>query len=115
MPEMEKRKPQDYIHPKLNETVKAIGGEYVFVKEAVLPFQGKKVLYLIGCAVFNSTCCGTGGVCYAHVPGFVHDLEYRINRDNRPVSRVSPIVDSRHQEEIHSAISRTEMVHQVEF
>ena len=105
----------DFIHPELNKTVKAIGGEYVFMKEAVLPFQGQEVLYLIGCAVFDTTCCGTGGVCYARVPGFIRESRYKTNKDGRPISNVIPVADRLTQKSIRMAITSRETVQQVEF
>ena len=105
----------DFTHPELNKTVKAIGGEYVFIKETVLSFQEQDVLYLIGCAVFDTTCCGTGGVCYARVPGFIRDPKYKTGEDGRPVSLVAPIVDPMAQREIRRAIGNREAVQQVEF
>lgn len=105
----------DFIHPELNKTVKAIGGEYVFMKEAVLSFQDQEVLYLIGCAVFDTTCCGTGGVCYARVPGFIRDPKYKTNKDGRPISSVIPIADPLVQKGIRKAIGNRETVQQIEF
>ena len=105
----------DFIHPELNKTVKAIGGEYVFMKEAKLSFQDQEVLYLIGCAVFDTTCCGAGGVCYARVPGFIRDAKYKSNKDGRPISRVIPIADPLTQKGIRKAIGNCETVQQVEF
>jgi len=105
----------DFIHPELNETVKAIGGEYVFIKEAVLSFQNKEVLYLVGCALFDTTCCGTGGCSYARVPGFIREAKYATSEEGRPVSRVTPIADLLVQKEIRKAINGRETVQQVEF
>ena len=105
----------DFTHPELNKTVKAIGGEYVFIKETVLSFQEKEVLYLVGCAVFDTTCCGTGGVCYARVPGFIREAKYKTGEDGRPVSRVTPIADPVAQRGIRRAIGTLETVQQVEF
>ena len=105
----------DFIHPKLNKTVKAIGGEYVFIKEEVLSYQGREVLYLVGCAIFDTTCCGTGGCCYARVPGFILDSKYKTNEDGRPVSSVTPIAEPAAQKEIRRAIGSRETVQQVEF
>ena len=105
----------DFIHPEMNATVKAIGGEYVFLKEEVLAYQEQEVLYLVGCAIFDTTCCGTGGCCYARVPGFIRDTKYRTNEDGRPVSRVAPIADPLVQKEIRKAINSRETVQQIEF
>ena len=67
----------DYVHPALNSEITAIGGYYIFLKEVTLPYQGRMIFYLVGCAVFNSTCCGSGGVSFARVPGFVHRYKYK--------------------------------------
>ena len=105
----------DFIHPELNQTVKAIGGEYVFVKEAVLSFQDQEVLYLIGCALFDTTCCGTGGLCYARVPGYIREARYRSDKDGRPISRVAPVADPAARKAIRKAIGSRETVQQIEF
>ena len=105
----------DFIHPELNETVKAIGGEYVFIKEDTIAYGHQEVLYLVGCAIFDTTCCGTGGCCYARVPGFIRHLKYRTGEDGRPVSSVTPIVDPLVQKEIRRAIGGRETVQQIEF
>jgi hypothetical protein len=105
----------DFVHPELNKTVKAIGGEYLFLKEAILSYRDQEVLYLVGCAIFDTTCCGTGGCCYARVPGFIRDAKYRTVQDGRPVSSVVPIADPRAQKEIRRVIGSRETVQQVEF
>lgn len=56
------------IHQGLNQEVTAIGGHYVLVKGMCLPFQGRKVLYLVGYSVFDATCCGMGGCSYVLPP-----------------------------------------------
>jgi len=105
----------DHTHLRLNSEVTAIGGAYAFLKESSLRIQEKTILYYIGCAVLNSTCCGTGGVCFARVPGVVHDLKYKTDNDGAPISRVEPITDKTVQKEVSKILQDTEMVHQVEF
>lgn len=107
--------PIDHTHFKLNSQVTAIGGEYAFLKEGTVRFQEKRILYYVGCAVLNSTCCGTGGVCFARVPGVVYDLKYRMDAAGAPVSRVEPITDPAIQKQVQKLLQDTEMVHQVEF
>jgi len=105
----------EYTHPKLNQPVTAIGGHYVLVKEERLPFRGREVLYLVGYAVFDTSCCGVGGCGYALVPGFVVEWKSRTGEDGRPVSRVEPIRDEAVQREIRRLIQQRETVHQVRF
>ena len=105
----------DYAHPALNSEITAIGGYYIFLKEVTLPYQGRTILYLVGCAVFNSTCCGSGGVSFARVPGFVHRYKYKFGPAGDQVSLMEPVSSTRHQKKIQHIIQQREMVHQVEF
>jgi len=63
----------EYVHHPLDTEVNAIGGRYVFTDEFRVPFSGKELFYLIGYALFDSTCCGFGGCRYALVRGFIID------------------------------------------
>lgn len=105
----------EYTHPRLNEPVRAIGGEYVLVKEERLPFRGREVLYLVGYAVLDTACCGVGGCGYALVPGFVVEWKSGLSPDGRPVSKVERIQDEALQAEIRRRILEVETVHQVRF
>jgi hypothetical protein len=105
----------DYEHPELEREVAAIGGRYLFVKEIRLPFEGREVLYHVGCAVVDTTCCGAGGVAFARVAGFVGAWRYRQAADGRPVSRVEPIAGQRARAQIARRVTQAEAVHQVSF
>jgi len=106
---------KEYIHQELNQEVTAIGGHYVLAKEVHLPFRGREVLYLVGYAAFDTTCCGAGGCAYALVPGVILDWKGKTSKDGSPVSRVEPIRDQAVQEEVRRLIEQREMVHQVRF
>ena len=106
---------QDFSHPQLNERVTAIGGSYILLKEVRLPFDGEDLLYLIGAAIFDTTCCGAGGCAYALVPGFVRQWKYKSDENGRPVSQVSPVAGDRLREKIKAVILKKESVHQVDF
>jgi hypothetical protein len=106
---------QDFAHPKLGREVTAIGGHYVFGKEIRLPFNGREILYLVGYAVLDSTCCGVGGCAYVLVAGFIQQWKYKINQNDCAVSRVETIHDPIDQKQIRSLIQKKEMVFQVTF
>jgi hypothetical protein len=106
---------QDYIHQPLNEEVTAIGGHYVLAKEVRLPFQGREILYLVGYAAFDTSCCGAGGVAYALVPGFILDWKGKRNADGLAISQVEPVHDNGVQEKLRALIEKEEMVQQVRF
>lgn len=102
-------------HPALNSEVTAIGGYYVILKEDTLDFQNREVLYWVGCAVLNSSCCGIGGVSYAKVQGYVQRYRYKQDLSGADVSLVEPIVDAFQRKTIQQLLMRKEMIHQVEF
>lgn len=106
---------QEYVHQELNQEVTAVAGHYVLVKEARMSFGGREILYLVGHAAFDTTCCGVGGCAYALVPGFVLDWRSQINTDGLAVSRVEAIHDRDIQEQVQRLIEKKEMVHQVRF
>jgi hypothetical protein len=106
---------REYVHQELNQEVAAIGGRYVLVKEVRLSFRGREVLYLVGQAAFDTTCCGVGGCAYALVPGFVLDWKAATNREGLALSWVEPIHDAALQKEIEGAISQLEVIQQVRF
>jgi hypothetical protein len=105
----------EYVHQDLNQEVTAIGGHYVLVKEVRLPFHGRELLYLVGHAAFDTTCCGVGGCAYALVPGFILSWKSRMNKEGLVVSEVEPVHDKGVQEQVRKLIEKKEMVHQVQF
>ena len=106
---------QDFIHPNLGQEITAIGGHYVFNKEQRLSVDGRDVLYLVGYAVVDTSCCGMGGCAYALVPGVIEDWKYQKNNDGVFISLIEPIRDADKQQEIRRLIQKREMVQQVTF
>lgn len=104
-----------HVHLPLGEPVQAIGGSYVLVKEALLPFHGGEVLYVVGHAAFDSSCCGAGGCAYARVAGLV--LAWHAGHDDggRPLTEVLPIADEDDRDTLTREIHRREAVGQVLF
>jgi len=103
------------MHQLLNQQVTAIGGHYVLVKEARLPFQGQEVLYLVGHAAFDTTCCGVGGCAYALVPGFILQWKVKADDEGLAVSLIEPVRDKAAQKEIQRLLIKRETVQQVRF
>jgi hypothetical protein len=105
----------DFIHPELNASVQAIGGHYVFIKEERLDVETEQVLYHVGYAVIDSSCCGAGGTAYASVAGYIRRWHGRLDKNNRPVSEIEPIRDHATQNYIRRLITARESVPQVDF
>jgi hypothetical protein len=105
----------DFIHPVLNKAVRSISGHYILSQEKRLSYNGREVLYLIGCAVVDASCCGPGGCTYALVPGFVKQWKYRLTAENLSVTQVDPIRKKADQQELRRVIMEKEPVQQVDF
>jgi hypothetical protein len=106
---------QEYVHHELNQEISAIAGHYVLVKEVQLSFNGQQILYLVGHATFDSTCCGVGGCAFALVVGFVLDWKKGRNRDGLAVSLVEPIRAKAIQANVRRLIETNEIVQQIIF
>jgi len=104
-----------FIHEPLNTPVQAIGGQYMFIKEGRMIYKSNEILYLIGCALFDNTCCGTGGVGYAIIPGYIVKWKNGINEQGKHISIISPVTSLDEQKEIHKIIMQKEKVFQVQF
>ncbi|MGD2271285.1 MAG: hypothetical protein PVI06_12850 [Desulfobacterales bacterium] len=106
---------QEFIHFPLDQTITAISGHYIVVKEVCLPFRGRKLLYLVGYAIVDTSCCGVGGCTYAQVAGFVLNWKTKNNPAGHLVSKVEPIRDKSIQREVQRLIKKNEHVQQVNF
>ena len=105
----------EFTHPRLGQEVTAIGGHYVFGKEIRMPFRGREILYFVGYAVLDSTCCGVGGVAYVLVAGFIQQWKFKKNQTESFISQIEPIGDPVVQKDVSRMIRQKEMVHQVSF
>jgi hypothetical protein len=106
---------KEFTHHEIDQDIYAIGGHYTLTKEERLPFKAKYLLYMTGYAVFDTTCCGSGGCGYAIVPGFVSEWKIRKDEQGRFISKVEPINDPIMQKEIESLLKAKEMVQEVRF
>ncbi|MDD4875701.1 MAG: hypothetical protein PHQ86_01005 [Dehalococcoidales bacterium] len=104
-----------YTHSKLNEESYSIAGHYCLEKEVRLQYHDRTVLYAIGYAVVDTSCCGVGGCRYALVPGYIINWQKEINGSSLPVSLVETISDKSTQNDITRLIKETEIITQVDF
>lgn len=107
--------PIDFSHLPLNTEVVAIGGNYVLTHEKRLTVKGQEILYYRGAAVFDTTCCGSGGCAYVYVPGFIVEWKRKKSDDGTDISRIVPVRNTEARKEIMRLITETEMVSQVNF
>jgi len=105
----------EYIHRPLNTEVTAVGGYYRLVKEGRLSHRGREVLYLVGHAAFETSCCGAGGCAYAIVPGYVVHWRSRLTPEGHSISEVEPVGGQSDQDAIRRQLLASELIQQVIF
>lgn len=106
---------EECIHRPLDTEVNAIGGRYVFTDEFRISFSGREIYYLVGHALFDSTCCGFGGCRYALVQGFIKDWKKKKNPEGCFITIVERIIDKKDQKDIADLITKNITVNQVKF
>lgn len=99
----------------LQEEIFSIAGRYELEKEGKIELHGREVLYVVGQALIDTSCCGYGGCCYAVVPGFILSWKTGTNQRGLPTSVVDPIEDERTRVKISEMIKNSEQVSQVQF
>lgn len=106
---------REFRHPRIGEEVCAVGGRYVFMKEVRLAFEGEQVLYLLGAARADSSCCGLGGTAFAAVAGFIRRWHCGRTPQGDAVSEVEPIEREDQREALRRRIMAAERVPQVNY
>ena len=104
-----------YTHLELNKNISCVAGFYTPQKEVKLRYNNREVLYVIGRAVIESSCCGVGNWGYALVPGYIVNWQKEKNEAGLPVSEVEPIWDEATRNEIRKIIKEEENISQIEF
>ena len=105
----------EYTHLELNKEVSSIAGYYTPFKEVAIPHDGKEVLYVLGQAVIESSCCGAGSWAYVLVPGYIVNWQSETNEADLPVSEIEPISDEVSRNNIRKTIKEIEVTSQIEF
>ncbi len=76
----------EYTHTKLGEDVVCAAGYYTPLKEVRLKHNDREVLYVVGRAVMESSCCGFGSLTYISVPGYIVSWQEKTNEAGLPVN-----------------------------
>lgn len=103
-----------YVHPRLGEKVESVSGHYVLEREERIEVGGREILYFIGCGVFDTACCGSGGCSYALAPGYILKWKHTVENGS-DVSEIEPVTSETEQQAIRKYIFSREPVGQVNF
>ena len=90
----------EYRHPELNKRVDFCGGGYSFMEEGKFVYQGKEVLFSVGIANLEASCCGTWGCGFVKVPGYVLSWKTRVDEHGQVLSEIEKVEDKERQIEI---------------
>ena len=60
-----------YVPEDFGKEIVAPSGYYQPIEKQVVDFNGKKLLYILGSACVDSSCCGIGSWEYVRVEGYV--------------------------------------------
>ena len=104
-----------YTHLELGEDVECLAGHYTPLKEVRLKYNDREVLYVVGSAVIDSSCCGTGTWGYVTVPGYLLNWQTGTNEAGLPESEVELIKDEKERHNIESIIQAEEGILQIAF
>jgi len=103
-----------YTH-ELNREIRSISGRYELDREERVHIAEHEILYAVGNAMVDSSCCGVWGCRFALVPGVVVQFKCETDSDQNPVSIVEPIHGEDVRKEIIQHLQEAEGVSQVIF
>ena len=106
---------RSYTHEELNRDVRFIAGYYRPEEEKRLNYREREVLYVIGHAEIDNSCCGVGGCRYALIPGYITAWKNRTDEAGSPISEVEPIADEDSRAEIAGILQEREIITQIDF
>jgi hypothetical protein len=104
-----------YIHQPLNTEITSIGGRYLFIKEVRITLNNREIMYVTGCAVADTSCCGAGGCAFANVPGYILCWKGEKDSNGLFISEVEHVTDIKIQNEIRETIRKNEGITQINF
>ena len=106
---------REFAHQNLGEDYGGLAGYYTPMKEVRLPYRGREILYIVGRAVIESSCCGTGNWPYALVPGYIVEWRHAANPRGLPLTTVEMIDDPELKKELLAIIRSRENLDCISF
>lgn len=96
----------EFTHPDLGEEVRSISGYYVPCEEHTLPYDGRDIIYVLGQACIDASCCGSAAWSYIQVPGFLIRKHIRGGGAAPLVSEVESLQDPETRNSIRELLSK---------
>jgi len=96
----------EFTHPELGQEVQTLAGYYVPVEEHVLPHNGREVIYILGHACIEASCCGAASWSYIQGPGVLLSKHIRDGGSTPPVSEIETIQDEEDRNTIRQSLTK---------
>lgn len=96
----------EFTHPDLDQEVRTLSGYYVAREEHVLTHKERDVLYIVGDACIDSSCCGAASWSYIQVPGFLLRKHMRGGGEQPVVSEIEMISDKTDRRQITETLTK---------
>lgn len=101
-----------FRHPSA-EPVESVSGHYTVDEEAIMSLDGRDILYFLGYACLDTSCCGPYGDRFALVAGEV--VGHRANAEDAPLSHVTPLTEPEDQDRLRAWLGDHHDVRDVRF
>jgi hypothetical protein len=82
-----------YSSEDFGNEVAAPSGYYVPLEEGSVYYNGKRLLYVLGTACMEASCCGIGSWQYARVEGYVVENDSSQSQSEGTGNEIETIVD----------------------
>jgi hypothetical protein len=90
----------EHVHQPIGEEIRSIAGYYMVLEEGVLQYNDRELLYLVEMAAADTSCCGSAGMGFIMVPGYIDALRSHRNEDGLWVSDVDRVQGEEDRKEI---------------
>lgn len=90
----------EHVHQPIGEEIRSIAGYYMVLEEAVIQYNDRELLYLVEMAAVDTSCCGSGGMGFIMVPGYINALKTRRNQEGLWVSDMDRLDNQEDRKEI---------------
>jgi len=96
----------EYTHPELGQEVRTFSGYYTPLEEQVLSYDDREVIYILGHACVEASCCGSTQWNYVQVVGFLVRKHIYGSEGTSPVSEIEIIQDEKDRDTIRERLEK---------
>jgi hypothetical protein len=96
----------EFTHPELGQEVQTFTGYYIPIEEHIIPYNEREVIYILGHACIEASCCGPARWSYIQVLGFLVRKHIRGGKGTSPVSEIEIIKGEEDRDTIRQSLMK---------